>query len=120
MHPPIEAYGLRIERGGEVLVLSGDTARCDELVALGRGADLLVVDACASPSGPYGRSFLDRLHGFHADGRDAGGVAAAVGAGRLVLTHLLPGSDPGRLVSDAAWACDGEVRVGEDLVSYAV
>jgi len=120
LHPPIEAYGLRIEHEGRTIVLSGDTARCGELVELGAGADLLVADACASPSAPHDSAFIERLHAFHADARDAGEMAAAAGARRLVLTHMLPGAEPDRLANDAAAGFDGDVHVGADLETYVV
>lgn len=42
---PVHAYGMRIEHGGSVLVYSGDSAPCDALVELARGADLLLAEA---------------------------------------------------------------------------
>jgi len=41
----------------------------------------------------------------------AGQVAAAAGAGRLVLTHLMPGTDPGAAAGAAAAAFGGQVTV---------
>ena len=124
VHPPMESYGIRFEYDGRSLVLSGDTARCTELVELSAGANVVVVDACASASAPYddprGRALLDTLRGFHANARDAGDMAAAAGVDRLILTHLLPGAEPGRVAADARESFDGDVRVGADLQTYVV
>ncbi len=107
-HPPIEAYGLRVELGRSVVAISGDTTACDGLVELARDADVLLMDACApAPDHP--------LAGFHATAADAGEVAARACAGTLVLTHLLPGADPAQLAADARRAFGGEVRVARDL-----
>ena len=43
--------------------------------------------------------------------RQAGAVAAQAGAGRLVLTHLWPGTDPGQAVRAAAEGYPGPIAV---------
>jgi ribonuclease BN (tRNA processing enzyme) len=50
---------------------------------------------------------------------DAGAQASAAGAGRLVLTHLWPGTDPERALAAAANRYDGEISVARPGVSYA-
>lgn len=57
VHPPMSAVAFRFDYEGKSIVISGDTAACPELVEFSRGADVLVVDACAvtpSPSLPPG------------------------------------------------------------------
>jgi ribonuclease BN (tRNA processing enzyme) len=107
-HPPMEAYGLRVEEDGAVLAISGDTTACAGLERLADGAGLLLMDACA-PSAEH------PLAGFHATPRDAGAVAARAGVGALVLTHVLPGTDAVRAVAQARASYDGDVRVARDL-----
>ena len=107
-HPPIEAYGIRVEDGRSVVAISGDTTACDGLVALARDADVLLMDACA-PGAEH------PLAGFHATAADAGEVAARAGARTLLLTHLLPDADTAQLVADARRGFGGEVRVARDL-----
>jgi ribonuclease BN (tRNA processing enzyme) len=79
--------GLRLTGGGRVLVYTGDSGPGPELVDLARGADLLLAEA----------SFVDRVPAdtrrHLSSARLAGQQAAQAGAGRLVLTHLLPGTD---------------------------
>lgn len=107
-HPPIEAYGVRAEDADTVVTVSGDTTACDGLVDLARGADVLLIDACApGPDHP--------LAGFHATAADAGGVAAAARARTVVLTHLLPDMEPYRLAAAAAGRFAGAIRVARDL-----
>ena len=51
-HDPVEpAYGYRISYGGRVAVISGDTARADNMVRFAQGADLLVHEALNSRHG---------------------------------------------------------------------
>jgi ribonuclease BN (tRNA processing enzyme) len=86
-HTP-DSVGYRIEREGRALVYTGDAADCGAIVALARGADLLVCEA----SHPAGGATPD-----HLTPDAAGSIAAAAGVGRLLLTHLYPAaavSDP--------------------------
>jgi ribonuclease BN (tRNA processing enzyme) len=80
---PIETYGVRLEHAGKVLTYSADTALCDPLVGLARGADLFLCEAS------YGDGMANPP-GVHLTGGEAGQAAARAGVGRLVLTHLVP------------------------------
>lgn len=114
-HPPMDAIAFRFVHAGRTLVISGDTARHEPFVEFCRGADVMVVDACAAPppadTPPERRRVLERLHEFHASPQDCVDMAAAAGAGTVVLTHHLAGVTP---AFDAS-GYDGEVIVGEDL-----
>ena len=79
------SVGYRVESADGVVAITGDTAPCDAVVELARGADVLVHD-CA---------FLDEIieaRGMwsHSGPTGAGEMAAAAGVGTLVLTHLGP------------------------------
>jgi ribonuclease BN (tRNA processing enzyme) len=78
---PVECYALRLTVDGRSLVYTGDTGRCDRVVDLARGADVLLAEA-AHPPGP------DLPPGLHLTGREAGEHAAEAGVGRLLLTHV--------------------------------
>ncbi len=115
VHPPMPSLGYRFTYEDRSIVVSGDTARCDELVAFSRNADVLVVDACATPPpvgvSPARRALLDRLHDFHASPQDCVDMAAAANVSTVVLTHHLPGAQPEFDVS----GYDGQVVIGNDL-----
>ena len=49
VHPRMTSLGYRLPFKYGSIVVSGDTARCDELVAFSRNTDVLVVDVCAPP-----------------------------------------------------------------------
>lgn len=105
-HPP-ESYGLRFTSAdGRVLVYSGDTAYCEELVDLSAGADVLLCEASWTH---------DDAHppGIHMSGTEAGLVARRAGVGRLVLTHIPPWTDPEAVRAEAASEFSGEVLVAE-------
>ena len=93
MHP-VPAFALRITAGGRTLVYSGDTAPCDELVEISRGADLALFEA----------SYLEKNDNppmLHLTGADAAKAATAAGVSRLVLTHLVPWNDLDEVKQDA-------------------
>jgi ribonuclease BN (tRNA processing enzyme) len=101
---PIECHGLRIEAGGRVLTYSGDTAACEAVVELARDADLFLCEA-SWPSVPT------PPEGIHLTGREAGEAAAAAGARKLLLTHLMPFHDPMAMLAEAKEAYDGELEL---------
>jgi ribonuclease BN (tRNA processing enzyme) len=97
--------GLRLSGGGAVLAYTGDTGEVPEIGDLARGADLLVADA----------SFVDQVpadnQGHLSSARYAGQQAARAGAGHLVLTHLLPGTDHRAAHEAAAAGYRGAISV---------
>lgn len=125
-HAPFEvALAYRFDTAQSSIVISGDTAPSDNVVALARDADVLVHEAMYVPGidrmlakrpyvPPALRSFL--LKG-HTTAEDAGRIAARAGVKTLVLSHLLPGDEP---IDDSVWIDEarrhfrGEVIVGRD------
>lgn len=105
-HPP-ESYGLRLtSTGGRVLVYSGDTAYCEQLVELASGADVLLCEASWTHED-------GRPPGIHMSGTEAGRTASRAGVGMLVLTHIPPWTDPEAVRAEAVAEFDGPVRVAE-------
>lgn len=104
MRHPVETFGFRVEHGGRVLAYSADTGPCDELVALARGADVLLAEASFT-DGP------DLPPDLHLTAREAGEHAAAARVGELVLTHLVAWNDPATSLEQAAAAYNGPIRL---------
>ncbi len=98
---------LRIEHkaSGSVLVYSSDTEPCEALVRLGTGADLLLHEATGDAQG-------------HSSPRQAGEMAAAMGAKRLVLVHLANSGDEERWRQEAEEAYAGPVFIAHDLERF--
>jgi ribonuclease Z len=100
--------GVRVEVEGKVLAFTADTARCDNVVPLAQGADLLVHDARHGATVAPMRTTQSR---FHCCARDAGEYANLAGAKRLALVHI--GAEfagrHGELVAEAQAAYAGEV-----------
>lgn len=115
------SLGLRVafdapgERGA--VVYSGDTSPCPSLIALARGADILIHEA-TFPHADAGRAAATG----HTTGLQAGEVAGQSGAKRLFLCHF--GADlHGRLDElrqEAKRAFPGPVEIPEELREYRV
>lgn len=120
VHPPMASLAYRFTFDQRSVVISGDTARCQELIDFSRGADMLVVDACAAPppegSSPARAALIRRLHEFHASPQDGVDMANAAGVKTVVLTHHLPEVTPSVDVSGYS----GTVVIGQDLQTITV
>jgi ribonuclease BN (tRNA processing enzyme) len=128
VHPPIRhAFGYRFDTRDRSIVISGDTNYAPGLIALAKGADVLVHEILYLPA-------LDRLLArvtnaatlrkhivdSHTVGEDVGRVAAEAQVKTLVLSHFVPGDDPH--ITDEMWTADvrkhfkGPIIVGKDLM----
>ena len=127
-HPIVEhAFAYRVDTADRSIVISGDTARSDNLIALARGADVLVHEALFVPAVdrlvarvPNASTLKEHIIASHTSVEDVGRVAAAAGVGTLVLSHLVPPDDPQvteQMWIDAARAhFGGEIILGRDLL----
>jgi ribonuclease BN (tRNA processing enzyme) len=127
-HPPMTlAFAYRFDAPDRSIVISGDTRRSEALVALARGADVLVHEAMIAAgvdrlvaNVPNASDLKRSILSHHTTAEDAGRVAQAAGVGTLVLSHLVPAEDP--TISDDVWIeaarrhFRGQVIVGRDLL----
>jgi ribonuclease BN (tRNA processing enzyme) len=101
--------GMRLTVGGKVLVYTGDTGPSPDLVPLARDADVFLSEA----------TYVDRVPSADASyllsARLAGEYAARAGVGRLLLTHLWPGTDAAASRRAAAANFGGPVGVATPL-----
>jgi ribonuclease BN (tRNA processing enzyme) len=127
-HPPItHAYAYRFDAADRSIVISGDTTYTPELIALAKGADVLVSEAMhlgglesLLKRVPNAATLREHLLASHIVTEDLGRLAAQAGVKTLVLSHLVPGDDPS--VTDAMWEegvrkhYGGRIVVGRDLM----
>ena len=101
---PVETLAVRVDAGDRSFAFSSDTGPGWDFRSLGEGIHLAMCDASHS---------RDREgEGIpHMSAREAAGAASAAGVGRLVLTHMAPGSDPDAQLAEASAAFDGDVDV---------
>jgi len=97
--------GLRLEAGGRSLAYTGDTGPSPLLAELARGADVFLAEATYPWQVPAGDAR------YLSSARQAGVMASRAGVGRLLLTHLWPGTDPDEAVGAAAGSYPGEIAV---------
>jgi ribonuclease BN (tRNA processing enzyme) len=126
-HPPIRySFAYRFDAADRSIVISGDTRYSESIVALARGADVLVHEVVSRaywerPGAPQPPEVIRHILASHTDAADVGRVAAAAGVGTLVLTHFVPTEGPGA-PTDAEWIAGvrryfkGRVIVGRDLM----
>ncbi|MBS2531914.1 MBL fold metallo-hydrolase [Catenulispora sp. NF23] len=103
---------VRATAGGRSVVYTGDGGPDPALVELARGADALVAEATypevmAADDAPYLSTAWQ-----------AARQAVEAGVGRLVLTHLWAGSEPGRYLDAAAREYDGPTLVATGGLSF--
>lgn len=102
VHPSgAPSHALRIEDGERVVSYSGDTEWTDRLIAAARGADLFVCEAYV----------WDRAVKFHLSHETVLTHRDALGARRIVLTHMGPDMLARR--NDAAFECASDGMVIE-------
>lgn len=127
-----QSLSLRLALPGRSVVITGDTGPSDRLVALARGADVLVssildLDAAVAtikasrPGAPPAFFDTARAHfaQHHLSPEAAGQLARAAGVGQVVFTHI--GITPQRMAAAKAEltrAWSGPVVFAEDLGAY--
>lgn len=84
----VPSAGVRLTAGGRTLAYTGDSRPDPAVVRLAEGADVLLAEASYAPEVP------ERQRGGLSSAADAARQAAQAGVGRLVLTHLMPVTDP--------------------------
>ncbi|HUQ60074.1 MBL fold metallo-hydrolase [Lentzea sp.] len=102
--------GVRLE-ASRVFAYTGDTGPSPELAALGRDADLFVVEATDRPGDTSGLLMTSA---------GAGEWARRAGARRLMLTHFWPGNDRTAAADAARATFGGEVLVASEGDVHAV
>ncbi len=110
-HYATNAIGYRLDARGASLAYSGDTDVCRGVVALGQGADALILECSVTDE--------QKVVG-HLTPSECGAIAAAAGCRRLVLSHFYPvfrGYDIRRRVRRAF---RGRVTLARDLTSLSL
>jgi ribonuclease BN (tRNA processing enzyme) len=97
--------GVRLDAGGRTLAYTGDTGPDDGVADLARDADLLLAEASFTDQVP------EDLRGTLSSADLQGRQASAAGAGRLLLAHLMPGTDPAAARAAAGRGYHGDVGV---------
>lgn len=108
--PPTHA--LRVEHGGRSITYGADCRANDALPDLARGTDILVVEST------FGTQDVP-ADAMHLNAHDAGTIARAAGAKRLLLVHGESGTDRQGSVEVARAAFGGPVEWARERHVYA-
>ena len=127
------SYAYRFKTKDRVVVFSGDTGPCEQLVEFVDGADILVHEvfstmlmeqnmrstgvAAAIPE-PMLKKLLKQSEKYHTVPEEIGRLANAAGVGMVVLNHVMPGnvSDPDEAyIRGVSKHYSGKVIVARDL-----
>jgi ribonuclease BN (tRNA processing enzyme) len=108
-HNP-ESVAFRIAaNNGKTVVFSGDTDYSDNLVALARGADMLICES-ALPD--------DQKVSGHLTPSLAGRIATQAGVDKLVLTHFYPECEQADIRRQCRQTYSGQLVLAEDLLEF--
>ena len=126
-HQPVkQAFGFVFAPAGGPgprIVLSGDTRRCEALIAAARGAEVLVHEVMAHREMPVIEGVrtaetLANVASYHTLSDQVGKIAAEAEVGCLVLTHFVPPAcDRQALLDEVAADFAGPLVLGEDLMT---
>lgn len=127
--PTAPAFAYRFDTPDGSIVVSGDTAPSRNLINLAKGADYLVHEVIDEEYVERLVAFLDesvregvRAHLLesHTTIDQVGRVAEQAGVKNLVLTHLVPASNPAHRWKAAGRNFSGTTIVGDDLMQFGV
>ncbi|GAB4581045.1 MAG: MBL fold metallo-hydrolase [Anaerolineales bacterium] len=114
-------YGFRFTTPDKVIVLSGDTTPCENLIRFGQGADILVHEVYAQKGFARRDPHWQAYHAsHHTSTAELAQIARQLQPRVLVLNHvLLWGATEQDLLAEMAEGYDGKVVVGADLQVFA-
>lgn len=110
-HTP-HSLAYRVESlSGKSLVFSGDTGYCDEIVALAKDSDLLILES-SFPDG-------EEVEG-HLTPSQAGRIATLANVRKLLLIHFYPEALSTDIAQQCRKAYDGELVLGRDFLHISI
>ena len=120
---PHNTFGFRIDHAGRSFVFSGDTKKCDALIAQASGVDLLIheafppVEIYADKAGrpiELARVIAEQIHTAP---REVGEVLAAARPRLGVIYHMYNNEDViGPALAEVGECYDGRIEIGYDLM----
>lgn len=129
-HAPVfPAFAFRFDTPEGSVVISGDTAPCENLLRLAEGVDVLVHEVIdedwiakqfEGETSSRSQALAHHLVSAHTTIAQVGPIAETCGASALVLTHLGPSDNPPERWAEARAGFSGDFYVGEDLMRIPV
>ncbi len=110
----LPCLGMRISAGGRTLAYTGDSGYAETLLKVAEGVDVLLAEASLRQEDD------EDLRKGHMTGGQAGTLARAAGAKRLLLTHFHPLLDPRERQREAMQHFNGPVEVVRSGARYFI
>ena len=112
-----DTYGFRFTTPDKVIVISGDTAPCENILRYGQGADILIHEVYSQNGFDQKDVMWQDYHStHHTSTLELAEIARKTQPGVLVLYHMLFwGAGEQELLDEIAEGYAGEVVVGRDL-----
>ena len=122
--PDDRSFGFCLRTRDKTIVISGDTAPCENVVKAAYKADILVhecVDSKKSnlasvPGFAPPEERLAYMASIHTVPEKLGLIAREAKPGKLVTMHMVPATVPAELKATIARDFDGTILIGEDLM----
>lgn len=114
------AFGLRFRTSERVVVISGDTAPCDNIIKYGQDADILIHDVYYKKAYDQKDELWQLYHAnHHTSTYQLAEIAKQTRPKLLVLYHTLSwGASDADILSEIAEGYSGKVVIGEDLAMF--
>ena len=114
------AFGFRFTTPDKVIVISGDTRPCENIVKYGKGADILIHEVYCRKTFDKKNDFWRNYHSQnHTSTYELGEIANKTKPSLVVLYHILSwGAKEEELLSEIAEVYTGKVVAGKDLGIY--
>ncbi|UCE18003.1 MAG: MBL fold metallo-hydrolase [Gemmatimonadota bacterium] len=111
------AYGFRFTTPDKVIVISGDTAPCENIIKYGKGADILIHEVYSQSGFEKKDAFWKMYHSQnHTSTYELADIANKLKPGLLVFYHILFwGATEEQLLEEISQTYKGKVIVGSDL-----
>jgi ribonuclease Z len=121
------AYGYRIEYGGRVAVISGDTRYNENVIRYGTGADLLIHEVAIARPELLKEAYIQPIMAHHTTAEEAGRVFSLTKPKLAAYTHLvflasdeIEAATVEELIAETRKSYAGPLQVGEDLMCFDV
>ena len=114
------AYGFRFTTPDRVIVISGDTAPCENILKYAKGVDILLHEVYSKSKFEMRNEESKEYHStHHTSTYEVGEIAKKTNPGLVVLYHILFwGASEDDLLREIAEVYSGKVVVGKDLSIY--
>jgi len=114
------AYGFRFTTPDKVILISGDTCPCENIIKYGQQADILIHEVYYKKGFDQKDEFWQKYHSQnHTSTYELAEIANKIKPGLVILYHILFwGATEQDLLNEIAEIYRGKVMVGSDLAVY--